>query len=67
MCTGCEICIRLCPYNAIEKNDEGYARVISVLCKGCGICTSSCPERAIMSHSFTREQILAEILALGGK
>jgi len=67
LCTGCKICLRICPFNAIIKDDEGYAYVQEALCKGCGVCGASCPEKAISIKHFTNEQIMAEILALGGK
>ncbi|TXT59426.1 MAG: CoB--CoM heterodisulfide reductase iron-sulfur subunit A [Promethearchaeota archaeon] len=66
ICTGCNICVRICPYNAIEKDQEGYAQVQEALCKGCGVCGASCPERAISIKHFTNEQIISEIYALGG-
>ena len=67
LCTGCKICVRICPYSAIVKDEEGYAYVQEALCKGCGLCSASCPERAIEIKHFTNEQILSEIYALGGK
>jgi heterodisulfide reductase subunit A len=62
-CSGCGICIELCPYNAINKDEFGIAQVTSVVCKGCGICGSSCPERAIIMHHFTNDQLEAQALA----
>ncbi len=62
-CTGCNICIRTCPFNAIVK-DEGYAFVREALCKGCGVCGASCPEKAISIKHFTNDQIISEIHAM---
>jgi len=62
-CVGCGVCIELCPYNAIQKDEKGIARVTSAVCKGCGVCGGSCPERAITMHHFTNEQLEAQGLA----
>jgi len=64
LCVGCGLCISLCPYNAIEKDERGIARVREVLCKGCGTCGASCPTRAITMRHFTDEQIIAQGLAI---
>jgi heterodisulfide reductase subunit A len=67
LCTSCGTCVKLCPYNAIRKDDQGIARVNDVLCKGCGVCAASCPERAINMRHFSDAQVLAEATAaLGG-
>ena len=66
-CTGCGTCVKLCPYNAIQKDEKGVAKVNDVLCKGCGVCAASCPERAIAMRHFSDAQVLAEATAaLGG-
>lgn len=67
LCRGCEICLKLCPYKAIRKNEKDEIEIIQVLCKGCGVCGASCPKKAIKIKHFTNEQILSEIYALGGK
>jgi len=59
-CSGCETCIELCPYNAIEKQD-GKAHVIEVLCKGCGACAGGCRNGAIQQKGFRDEQLFAMI------
>lgn len=67
LCTGCGTCVKLCPYNAIQKDERGMARVNEVLCKGCGVCSASCPEKAITMKHFSDKQVLAEAtVALGG-
>ncbi|MBI4494914.1 MAG: hydrogenase iron-sulfur subunit, partial [Chloroflexi bacterium] len=66
-CTGCGICVRVCPFNAIvmtqpyEGKSRGIAQVIDAACQGCGTCASTCNFEAIEMPSFTDEQILAQI------
>ncbi len=61
-CSGCRMCADLCPYSAIEFDEEKkVSRVTAVLCKGCGTCVAACPSGAITGSHFTDEQIFAEI------
>lgn len=51
-CTGCGICVNMCPANAIELNE--YAVVDDQLCIGCGACVPECPTQAIvMAHCIS--------------
>jgi heterodisulfide reductase subunit A len=64
VCSGCRICIGLCPYSAIEfvpSNGKGVSRVNEALCKGCGTCVSACPSGAATQRGFVDRQIYAEI------
>ena len=36
-CGGCQICVELCPFGAIEIED-GKSKINVALCKGCGTC-----------------------------
>jgi heterodisulfide reductase subunit A len=67
LCTGCEICIKVCPYNAIIKNEDDEIEIIEALCKGCGLCGATCTNHAIVIRHFTDDQIMSEIYAYGGK
>ena len=61
-CSGCQVCIELCPYKAISFDAEKkVSRVNEALCKGCGTCVAACPSAAIKGKHFTTEQILSEI------
>jgi len=64
LCSGCGTCVKLCPYGAPAKDQNGIARINEVLCKGCGLCGASCPERAITMRHFTDEQITAQALTV---
>ena len=64
ICSGCRICIGLCPYSAIEfvsVNGGGVSRVNEALCKGCGTCVSACPSGVASQRGFVGRQIYAEI------
>ena len=45
-CTGCGICVDVCPVNAIEVNEQ--AVVNDEACTGCAACVSECPNEAIV-------------------
>jgi heterodisulfide reductase subunit A len=61
-CSGCRVCNELCPYVAIEFDEEKKrSHIISALCKACGACVAACPSGAITARHFTDEQIFAEI------
>ncbi len=66
LCVGCEVCVKLCPYKAISRNEEDLITVNKVLCKSCGVCGASCPHNAIIIHHFTSDQLVSEIISYGG-
>lgn len=60
-CSGCKVCVAVCPYNAIVMNERDHAEVNPALCKGCGTCTAACGSGAIKSQHYTDGQIAAMI------
>ncbi len=67
-CTGCGVCVEVCPYNAPSLVKEGplagRAEINPVLCKGCGSCVSSCRSNAAQLRGFEQSQIMAMIEAM---
>ncbi len=66
LCSGCGICVSVCPYNArvIEELDN-KAKVLEDLCKGCGTCAIACPNGASQQWNFERTtvfQVLDRVL-----
>jgi ferredoxin len=48
LCAGCEECVELCPFGAVEFDaDNGKAVVRLDLCYGCGTCRAACGTDAI--------------------
>jgi heterodisulfide reductase subunit A len=67
LCSGCQSCVRVCPYKAIVYDPE--KRVVSVsevLCKGCGTCVAACPSAAMQSRHFGSRALQDSLQALLG-
>ena len=61
-CSGCRVCVSLCPFGAITADEEKQVAVIDpALCKGCGTCVAACPSGAAQQDLFSTAEILAEI------
>ncbi|MDD5297150.1 MAG: CoB--CoM heterodisulfide reductase iron-sulfur subunit A family protein [Rhodocyclaceae bacterium] len=64
-CTGCEMCVDACPYEAIHL-ENGKAVVNDVLCEGCGTCSATCVRAAIEVKNATPMQMNQMIEAVLG-
>lgn len=63
-CTGCGVCVSICPYSAPKFSKKtGKAEIESTLCKGCGLCAASCRSGAVHLRGFETPQIMAMIEA----
>jgi heterodisulfide reductase subunit A len=59
VCTGCGICVEVCPYEARTLNErKRIAEVNDALCTGCGGCIAACPSNASIHKNFTKKQLL---------
>ncbi len=66
LCTGCGMCVQVCPYEAVSLKD-GKAEVNEVLCEGCGTCSATCLRAAIQVKNLTPLQVNEMIrTSLGG-
>jgi heterodisulfide reductase subunit A len=62
VCAGCQTCIGLCAYGAIEFDERrGVSVVNEALCKGCGSCAGFCPSGAAQVKHFNERQVFAEL------
>jgi heterodisulfide reductase subunit A len=62
ICAGCQTCVGLCPYSAIEFDLRRAVAVVNeALCKGCGSCAAGCPSGAAQVRHFKKDQLFAEV------
>ncbi len=72
-CVGCFLCMNVCPYLAIEKEEirtrdgkliKEVAKVNPGLCQGCGTCVALCRSKSIDLQGFSHQQMYSQIVAL---
>ncbi len=68
LCTGCGICVMVCPYEAphlVEKKVDGELDTVSEVdtdaCMSCGTCVGACPVGAISRPGISNSEIAAQI------
>ncbi len=59
VCSGCGICVEICPYEAREMDPHrGISMVHSALCQGCGACIAACPNFSCELRNGSADQVL---------
>ena len=68
ICSGCAVCTRSCPYEALARGPvmvNGDERVIAQvdknLCMHCGVCVAACPSGAMSLEEFNDQEILSRM------
>jgi len=65
LCSGCGVCVAVCPYDARQLNREKHVvEVNEVLCEGCGACAAACPAGAAQQRNFKDTQLVNMIKAI---
>ena len=57
-CVGCDKCIFICPYKALEFESFATPHLNVEKCVGCGACQLVCPQHAIQVKGFEFENVL---------
>ena len=59
LCSRCCVCHSLCPYDAINREEEtGKVEIDIQKCQVCGICYSSCPSAAIEMEYYNYDNLM---------
>lgn len=64
-CVGCDKCVFICPYDAIEAEEFATPKINYDLCVGCGACALVCPHQAIQIKGFEFENVSRLITRYG--
>ena len=57
-CVGCDKCVFICPYKAIEAEAFATPKILYENCMGCGACALVCPHSAIQVKGFEFEDVM---------
>ena len=59
-CVGCDKCIFICPYEAIEAKTFATPNILYEKCMGCGACALVCPHQAIEVEGFQFQETVKQ-------
>jgi coenzyme F420-reducing hydrogenase delta subunit len=57
-CVGCDKCIFICPYKALEFESFATPKLNEEKCVGCGACQLVCPQHAIQVKGFEFKNVV---------
>lgn len=60
-CVGCDKCVYICPYDAIEVQIFGTPQIDYEKCTGCGLCTVICPHQSMYLRNFEPDRLSSTI------
>ena len=64
-CVGCDKCVFICPYEAIETEPLATPKINLEKCVGCGACALVCPHLAIQLEGFEYETVSRRVQLYG--
>lgn len=59
-CISCGACVAACPYQSLELDENGKARLIWEVCRDDFSCVAVCPVKAISKTSEAPEELKAK-------
>lgn len=57
-CSECLLCVSVCPFDAINVDEEGAPDIVTEECQLCGICGGVCPSGAIELEYYDVDSLL---------
>ncbi|MCW3981660.1 MAG: hydrogenase iron-sulfur subunit [Candidatus Bathyarchaeota archaeon] len=64
-CVGCDKCVFICPYEAIDVEPLATPSINLDKCVGCGACALVCPHEAIQIEGFEHKNVSRNIQCFG--